>query len=67
MKKYGDQYRCGMQFEVGHLVLLTLTPQIWKKINRNIVHYRLIPQYDSPFKMIKRVGEVAYRLEELKD
>ena len=42
--------------------MLKLTLQIWKKISSKSVHRGLIPRYDSPFEVIKRVGNVAYRL-----
>lgn len=43
-------------------MLLKLTPQIWKKIKSKIVHRGLVPKYDGPFEVVKRVGNVAYRL-----
>ena len=62
MKKYADQHRCSVEFNVGDKVLLKLTPQIWKQIvtkNRNRCSN---PKYDGPFEWAKRVGEVSYRL-----
>ena len=38
-----------------------MTPQIWKKINKTRQR-GLIPKYDGPFEVIKRVGQVAYML-----
>lgn len=62
MKKYADRHRRALEFQVGDKVLLKLTPQIWKKISSKTIHRGLISKYDGPFKVIERVGEVAYRL-----
>ena len=47
---------------MGDQVLLKLTPQIWKKVSSKTRHRSLIPKYDGPFEVLKRVGHVAYRL-----
>ena len=47
---------------MGDKLLLKLTPQIWKKISRKTAHRGLVPKYDGPFEILKRVGNVAYRL-----
>ena len=39
-----------------------LTPQIWRKFRSESVHRGLIPKYNGPFEIMKRVGNVAYRL-----
>ena len=62
MKKYVDQHHLSVEFNVGDKVLLKLTPQIWKQIASKTRHRGLIPKYDGPFEVVKRVGEVAYRL-----
>ncbi|XP_069145456.1 uncharacterized protein [Solanum lycopersicum] len=62
MKKYADQHRRSVEFNVGDKVLLKLTPQIWKSIVCKNRHRGLIPKYDDLFEVVKRVGEVAYRL-----
>ena len=62
MKKYADQRRRPLEFEVGDQVLLKLTPQIWKKIKSRKIHKGLVQKYDGPFEIVKRVGTVAYRL-----
>ncbi|CAH9133677.1 unnamed protein product [Cuscuta epithymum] len=62
MKRQVDQRRRDVQFQVGDLVMLKLTPQIWKKISTKSVHRGLIPKYDGPFEVMHKVGEVAYRL-----
>ena len=62
MKKYADRNRRPVEFQVGDQVLLKLTPQIWKKVSTKTRHISLIPKYDGPFEVLKRVGQVAYRL-----
>ena len=62
MKKYADTGRRPLEFNVGDNVLLKLTPQIWKKLNIKMVHRGLVPNYDGPFEVMKKVGQVAYRL-----
>ena len=44
------------------MVLLKLTPQIWKRISSKTRQRGLIPKYDGPFEVIKRVAQVAYML-----
>ena len=62
MKKYADRDRRPLEFQVGDRVLLKLTPQIWKKISSKTRQWGLIPKYNGPFEVIKRVGQVAYML-----
>ena len=62
MKKYVDQGRRALEFEEGEKVLLKLTPQIWKKIQNKKFQRGLIPKYDGPFEIVKRIGNVAYKL-----
>ncbi|KAL0313604.1 UNVERIFIED_CONTAM: Transposon Ty3-G Gag-Pol polyprotein [Sesamum radiatum] len=62
MKKYADKGRRHVGFNVGDQVLLKLTPQIWKKISSKTVHHGLIPKYDGYFKVVSKVGSLAYRL-----
>ena len=62
MKKYADRDRRPLEFQVGDKALLKLTPQIWKKISSKTRQRGLIPKYDGPFEVIKRVGQVAYML-----
>ena len=62
MRKYADKHRRSLEFQVGDRVLLKLTPQIWKKVTDKRYHKGLVQRYDGPFEVIKRMGNVAYRL-----
>ena len=63
MKKYTDKGRRPLEFEEGEKVMLKLThDQIWKKIRNKQFQRGLILKYDGPFKFVKRIGNVAYKL-----
>nr|GMC48698.1 Transposon Tf2-2 polyprotein [Ipomoea batatas] len=62
MKGQTDKGRRDIQFQIGELVMLKLTPQIWKKISSKTVHWSLVPKYDGPFEVMHKVGDVPYRL-----
>ncbi|GJS13457.1 putative reverse transcriptase domain-containing protein [Tanacetum coccineum] len=50
-----------MEFNVGDMVMLKVSP--WKGVIRFGKRGKLSPRYVGPFKIIKRIGPVAYRLE----
>ncbi|GJV78725.1 putative reverse transcriptase domain-containing protein [Tanacetum coccineum] len=50
-----------MEFQVGDKVMLKVSP--WKGVVRFGKRGKLNPRYVGPFKVIERVGEVAYKLE----
>ncbi|GJU38005.1 putative reverse transcriptase domain-containing protein [Tanacetum coccineum] len=64
-KSYADKRRKPLEFEVGDRVLLSVSP--WK----GVVHFRkkgkLAPRYVGPFKILERIGLVAYRLRLLEE
>lgn len=62
MEKYADKGGRALKFQVRDFMMLKLTPQIWKTINSKSVHHRLVPKYDGPFEVIKKVGNISYRL-----
>ncbi|GJZ78408.1 putative reverse transcriptase domain-containing protein [Tanacetum coccineum] len=60
-KSYADNRRKPLEFQVGDQVLLKVSP--WK----GIIHFgkrgKLNSRYTRPFKVLDKVGSVAYRLE----
>ncbi|GKC36936.1 putative reverse transcriptase domain-containing protein [Tanacetum coccineum] len=60
-KSYADLKRKPMEFQVGDRVMLKVSP--WK----GVVHFgkrgKLNPRYVGPFKVLEKVGSVAYKLE----
>ncbi|KAJ4718964.1 Retrotransposon protein, putative, Ty3-gypsy subclass [Melia azedarach] len=59
-KSYADKRRRNLEFAVGDYVFLRVSP--WKGILRFGKRGKLSPRYMGPFKIIERIGEVAYRL-----
>ncbi|KAE8736351.1 cytochrome P450 78A7-like [Hibiscus syriacus] len=57
-KKWADRKRRDVNFEVGDLVLAKLSG-----ILRNPYHKGLVRRYEGPFKVLKRIGTMAYKLE----
>ncbi|GJX30597.1 putative reverse transcriptase domain-containing protein [Tanacetum coccineum] len=60
-KSYADLKRKPMEFEVGDKVMLKVSP--WKGVVRFGKRGKLNPRFVGPFKVIKRVGGCAYKLE----
>ncbi|GJZ27023.1 hypothetical protein Tco_0571276 [Tanacetum coccineum] len=60
-KSYADRKRKPMEFEVGYRVMLKVSP--WKGVIRFGKRCKLNPRYVGPFKVLAKVGKVAYRLE----
>ncbi|GKF23333.1 putative reverse transcriptase domain-containing protein, partial [Tanacetum coccineum] len=60
-KSYANIRRKPMVFQVGDRVMLKVSP--WKGVVRFGKRGKLNPRYVGPFKMIKRVGTVTYKLE----
>ncbi|GJT78661.1 reverse transcriptase domain-containing protein [Tanacetum coccineum] len=60
-KSYANKRRRPLEFEVGDKVMLKVTP--WKGVNRFGKRGKLNPRYIGPFRIIERIGPVAYRLD----
>nr|GEW87980.1 reverse transcriptase domain-containing protein [Tanacetum cinerariifolium] len=60
-KSYADLKRKSMEFQVGDSVLLKVLP--WKGVIRFGKRGKLNPRYVRPFKVLEKVGSVAYKLE----
>ncbi|GJV10929.1 hypothetical protein Tco_1352470 [Tanacetum coccineum] len=60
-KSYANNRHKPLEFQVGDKVLLKVSP--WKGVIRFGKRGKLNPQYIGPFKILAKVGTVAYRLE----
>ncbi|GJV56031.1 putative reverse transcriptase domain-containing protein [Tanacetum coccineum] len=60
-KSYADLKRKPMDFQVGDKVMLKVSP--WKGVVRFGKRGKLNPKYVGPFKVLEKVGSVAYKLE----
>ncbi|GJW90086.1 retrovirus-related pol polyprotein from transposon TNT 1-94 [Tanacetum coccineum] len=60
-KSYADVRRKPLEFQVGDKIMLKVSP--WKGVIRFGKQGKLNPRYIGPFKIIAKVGTVAYHLE----
>nr|GEY20735.1 putative reverse transcriptase domain-containing protein [Tanacetum cinerariifolium] len=60
-KSYADLKRKPMEFEVRDRVMLKVSP--WKGVVRFEKRGKLNPRFVGPFKVLAKVGTIAYRLE----
>nr|GEZ64314.1 putative reverse transcriptase domain-containing protein [Tanacetum cinerariifolium] len=60
-KSYANVRRKPLEFQVGDKVMLKVSP--WKGVVRFGKRGKLNPHYIGPFKVLAKVGTIAYRLE----
>ncbi|GJR00446.1 hypothetical protein Tco_0523430 [Tanacetum coccineum] len=60
-KSYANRKRKPIEFEVRDRVMFKVSP--WKGVVRFGKRGKLNPRYVGPFKVMAKVGKVAYRLE----
>ncbi|GJR31661.1 putative reverse transcriptase domain-containing protein [Tanacetum coccineum] len=60
-KSYADVRRKPLEFQVGDMVMLKVSP--WKGVIRFGKRGKLNPRNIGPFKVLAKVGTIAYRLE----
>nr|GEU66445.1 putative reverse transcriptase domain-containing protein [Tanacetum cinerariifolium] len=60
-KSYADVRRKPLEFQVGDKVMMKVPP--WKGVIRFGKRGKLNPRYIGPFKILAKVGTIAYRLE----
>ncbi|CAM8924213.1 unnamed protein product [Rhodiola kirilowii] len=62
MKQYADSHRSAREFQVGDFVYLKLQPYRQHSMKSRAPH-KLSPRFYGPFRVIDRIGKVAYKLE----
>ena len=60
-KSYANNRRRDLEFQVGDQVFMRISP--WKGVLRFGKKGKLSPLYMGPYKIVERIGEVAYQVE----
>jgi hypothetical protein len=63
MKQQADQHRSEREFEVGDWVFLRLQPYKQMSLKQQKKDNKLAPKYYGPYKVLQRIGSMAYKLE----
>ncbi|CAL1372707.1 unnamed protein product [Linum trigynum] len=61
MKKWADKKRRHLEFEEGDMVMVKFYPHRFKHLKS--VHKGLLRRYEGPFPIVKRIGNVVYKVE----
>lgn len=62
MSQQSNKKRSDRNFNIGDYVFLKLQPY-WQYSLRRQAYHKLVPKYYGPYKVIDRMGNVAYQLE----
>ena len=62
MKQYADKKRRDVNYEVGDMVYLKIQPYRLKSLATRL-NQKLSPRYYGPYKVLEKIGKVAYCLE----
>jgi hypothetical protein len=63
MKQQADQHRSERSFEVGDWVFLRLQPYKQMSLKQAKKDNKLSPNYYGPYKVLQKIGTMAYKLE----
>lgn len=62
MVKAANKHRRDVEFQVGHVVFLKRRPHRQTSM-RGVIHTKLVARHFGPFRIVQKVGMVAYRLQ----
>jgi hypothetical protein len=63
MKQQADQHHNEREFKVGDWVFLRLQPYKQMSLKQQKKDNKLAPKYYGPYKVLQRIGSMAYKLE----